>query len=67
MIEGLSIREKIPQIEVAIGDEQCVLSIRVLEPPTDADQERMKAFEREHNITLCLQSKGPGYHRAAGW
>ncbi len=59
MIEGLSIREKIPQIEVAIGDEQCVLSIRVLEPPTDADQERMKAFEREHNITLCLQSKGP--------
>ena len=59
MISGLTIREKIPQIEVAIGDEQCVLSIRVLEPPTTADQERMRAFGREHNISLCLQSKGP--------
>jgi 23S rRNA (uracil1939-C5)-methyltransferase len=59
MIEGLSIREKIPQIEVAIGDEQCVLSIRVLEPPTAADQEKMRAFGKAHNLTLCLQSKGP--------
>jgi len=59
MIQGLSIREKIPQIEVAIGDEQCVLSVRVLEPPTAADQERMRAFGKAHNLTLCLQSKGP--------
>jgi 23S rRNA (uracil1939-C5)-methyltransferase len=59
MIAGLTIREKIPQIEVAIGDEQCVLSFRVLEPPTVADQERMRAFGREHNMSLCLQSKGP--------
>ena len=59
MIAGLTIREKIPQIEVAIGDEQCVLSFRVLEPPTVADQERMRAFGRDHNMSLCLQSKGP--------
>jgi len=59
MIEGLSIREKIPQIEVAIGDEQCVLAIRVLEPPTEADRERMRAFGKTHNLSLCLQSKGP--------
>jgi len=59
MIAGLSIREKIPQIEVAIGDEQCVLAIRVLEPPTAADQEKMRAFGKAHNLSLCLQSKGP--------
>jgi len=59
MIAGLTIREKIPQIEVAIGDSQCVLSIRVLEPPSEVDQQIMKAFELEHNITLCLQAKGP--------
>ena len=59
MIAGLTIRDKIPQIEVAIGDEQCVLSIRVLEPPTDADKERMRAFGHEHAMSLCLQSKGP--------
>jgi 23S rRNA (uracil1939-C5)-methyltransferase len=59
MISKLSVRDKIPQIEVAIGDEQCVLAIRVLEPATADDIEIMKAFEREHSITLCLQSKGP--------
>jgi len=59
MIAGLTVRDKIPQIEVAIGDEQCVLSIRVLEPPTAADQEIMRAFGHEHNMSLCLQSKGP--------
>jgi 23S rRNA (uracil1939-C5)-methyltransferase len=59
MIGALTIRDKIPQIEVAIGDEQCVLAIRVLEPPTIADQEHMRAFAKEHAITLCLQAKGP--------
>ena len=59
MIAELTIRDKIPQIEVAIGDDQCVLSIRVLEPPTDADKELMRAFGHAHNMSLCLQSKGP--------
>ena len=59
MIAGLSIRDKIPQIEVAIGDEQCALAIRVLEPPTADDQEQMRTFGKAHNLTLCLQSKGP--------
>ena len=59
MIAELTVRDKIPQIEVAIGDEQCVLSFRVLEPPTAADQDIMRAFGHEHNMSLCLQSKGP--------
>jgi 23S rRNA (uracil1939-C5)-methyltransferase len=59
MIAGLTIRDKIPQIEVAIGDAQCVLAVRVMEPPTAADQEKMRIFGREHNMTLCLQPKGP--------
>ncbi|GAB4255268.1 MAG: 23S rRNA (uracil(1939)-C(5))-methyltransferase RlmD [Methylomicrobium sp.] len=59
MIGGLTIRDKIPQIEVAIGDDECVLAVRVLEPPTAADKERMRAFGREHGISLCLQPKGP--------
>ncbi len=59
LIGSLTIREKIPQIEVAIGDEDCVLAVRVLEPPTDEDKERMRSFAHKHNVTLCLQSKGP--------
>lgn len=59
MIGELSIKDKIPQIEVAIGDEDCVLAFRVLEPATDEDKEIMRAFGQQHNISMCLQSKGP--------
>lgn len=59
MIGGLTVKDKIPQIEVAIGDNDCVLAFRVLEPPTDEDKERMRAFGHQHNISICLQSKGP--------
>ncbi|MEQ1558370.1 MAG: 23S rRNA (uracil(1939)-C(5))-methyltransferase RlmD [Methyloglobulus sp.] len=59
MIAGLTIRDKIPQIEVAIGDETCVLAVRVLEPPTAGDQAIMRAFAKAHSLSICLQSKGP--------
>jgi 23S rRNA (uracil1939-C5)-methyltransferase len=59
MIAGLSIREKIPQIEVAIGEQECVLAVRVLEPPTDKDKEIMLAFGRAHGFIFYLQAKGP--------
>jgi len=59
MIGGLTIKDKIPQIEVAIGDDDCVLAFRVLEPPTVDDKERMRAFGQQHNMSICLQSKGP--------
>ena len=59
MIAKLSIKDKIPQIEVAIGDEDCVLAFRVLEPPTAADQQLMREFAHLHGISICLQPKGP--------
>lgn len=59
MIGQLTIKEKIPQIEVAIGDEDCVLAFRVLEPPTLEDKEIMRTFGRTHHLSICLQSKGP--------
>jgi len=59
MIGQLSIKDKIPQIEVAIGDDDCVLAFRVLEPASDEDKEIMRSFGQEHNISVCLQSKGP--------
>jgi len=59
MIAKLTVKDKIPQIEVAIGDEDCVLAFRVLEPPTEADKQIMREFGREHNLSICLQPKGP--------
>ena len=59
MIAGLSIKDKIPQIEVAIGENLCILAFRVLEPPTAEDQLRMAACAQQLGVHICLQSKGP--------
>lgn len=59
LIGSLTIRDKIPQIEVAIGDTQCVLAFRVLEPPTAEDIEKLRVFGQVQDISICLQSKGP--------
>jgi len=59
MIGQLSIKDKIPQIEVAIGDNDCVLAFRTLEPASAEDQEIMRRFGHKHNISMCLQTKGP--------
>ena len=59
MIAQLSIKDKIPQIEVAIGDADCVLAFRVLEPPSDADKQIMREFAHLHKLSICLQPKGP--------
>lgn len=59
MIAGLSIKARIPQIEVAIGDHQTVLAIRVMDPPTDEDKQRMTEFAQTADVTIYLQPKGP--------
>jgi 23S rRNA (uracil1939-C5)-methyltransferase len=59
MIAQLTIKDKIPQIEVAIGDNEVVLAFRVLEPPTEQDKQIMREFGRQHQVSICLQPKGP--------
>ena len=59
LVASLSIRERLPQIELAIGDAVDVLVLRVLEPPDDADLEKLRAFATAHRVQLLLQPKGP--------
>ena len=59
LVASLSLRERLPQIEVALGDETLALVLRVLEPPTAADLEALAAGEREHALEIWLQPKGP--------
>jgi 23S rRNA (uracil1939-C5)-methyltransferase len=59
LVNQLSIRERLPQIEVACGEAADVLVLRVLEPPTEADQVILKAFAQAHGVHLYLQPKGP--------
>ena len=59
MVGKLSIRERMPQIEVASGDTVDVLVLRVLDPPSDDDKALFKAFADQHGVHLYLQPKGP--------
>jgi 23S rRNA (uracil1939-C5)-methyltransferase len=59
LIGQLSIREKLPQIEVAIGESVSVLVLRILEPLAPQDEPLLKAFAEQHCIQFWLQSKGP--------
>jgi 23S rRNA (uracil1939-C5)-methyltransferase len=66
MIAKLSIREKLPQIELAVGEPHgdsdhpvIVLIIRIMEALSDEDEVIFKAFADEHNIQIWTQTKGP--------
>ena len=59
LINQLSIRERMPQIEIACGDVADVLVFRVLEPPSAEDEALLKAFADEHRVHVYLQPKGP--------
>ena len=59
MIAGLSIANRIPQVEVAAGDDSAVLVFRHLEPLTGADLDRLREFGREHHLHIMLQPRGP--------
>lgn len=59
LVGQLSIRERLPQIEVACGDAADVLVLRVLEAPSAADKALLKAFAEHNRVHLYLQPKGP--------
>jgi len=58
LVTALSIRNRVPQIEVAVADNAVALVVRVLEPLTDADQELLRRFGREHSVQMFLQPGG---------
>ena len=61
---GLSIRDRVPQIELAMGDPgddtaACALVLRILAPLTPGDEGMLAAFADVHDIEFWLQSAGP--------
>lgn len=59
LVTGLSIRDRMPQIELAVGNEVTALVLRILEPLTDADKDLLRAFADQHGVQFWLQPKGP--------
>jgi 23S rRNA (uracil1939-C5)-methyltransferase len=59
LIAGLSCPDRIPQIEVAAGDDNVALVLRHLLALTSEDQADLRAFARRHEIQLYTQAGGP--------
>ena len=59
LIGEMDQRDRLPQIELAAGDAVTALVLRHLEPLTEADLERLRAFAAEHGVQWWLQPKGP--------
>jgi 23S rRNA (uracil1939-C5)-methyltransferase len=58
LTETLTIREKVPQVEVAAGDGATALVFRVLEAPSAADLEKLAAFGAQRGLQIFLQTGG---------
>lgn len=59
LIDGLSIRQQIPQIEMAMGDSECILIFRLLEQATEDDLKMLEEFGPQHDVVIYLQEGGP--------
>ena len=59
LVATLSVSERLPQIEVAVGEECTALVLRILEPLTGNDEELLRGFADRHRIVFYLQPKGP--------
>ncbi|MGZ8245608.1 23S rRNA (uracil(1939)-C(5))-methyltransferase RlmD, partial [Methylomagnum sp.] len=59
LIGELSLKDRVPQIEVALGDERAALVFRVLEDPTEDDLRRFREFGVNFGFDIHLQRHGP--------
>jgi 23S rRNA (uracil1939-C5)-methyltransferase len=59
LITSLTSLRVIPQIEVAVGDQQTALIIRHLKPLPLIDLEKIIVFAKQQKLEIYLQPKGP--------
>ncbi len=59
LIEGMDQRDRLPQIEVAVGDDSTALVLRHLQVLTAADLQRLRDFAVLHKVQWWLQPQGP--------
>ena len=63
LVMDLSVRDRVPQIELAMGDEdgqlQTAMVLRHLLPLTQEDQYMLISFAKQHHLWMWTQSHGP--------
>jgi len=58
LVAKLTIRARLPQIEIAIAENAVAMVFRVLDEPTDADRALLIAFGEQHAFRVYLQPGG---------
>lgn len=59
LINGLSIKKSLPQIELAVTDDALALVLRILQKPSAEDEAKFKQFEKDYGVDFWYQPKGP--------
>ncbi|TAN50815.1 MAG: 23S rRNA (uracil(1939)-C(5))-methyltransferase RlmD [Betaproteobacteria bacterium] len=59
LVASLSIRDRLPQIEVAVGDDAVALVFRHLLPLTATDETALRDFAQQTGLRVWLQPGGP--------
>lgn len=59
LIAQMQQRDRLPQIEVAVGSDVTALVLRHLEPLSEHDLNLLRTFAKDHPVQWWLQSKGP--------
>jgi 23S rRNA (uracil1939-C5)-methyltransferase len=59
LIGSMQARDRLPQIEVAVGDDVSALVLRHLEPLSAQDLARLRSFAAQHGVQWWLQPGGP--------
>ena len=63
LIGALTLRDRLPQIEVAVGERgesiAHVLVLRILAAPSADDETKLRAFADDHGVDIWLQTGGP--------
>ena len=59
LIDRLEARERIPQVEVAVGTALTALVFRHLDPLSEADLEQLRQFASDQALHVYLQAGGP--------
>jgi 23S rRNA (uracil1939-C5)-methyltransferase len=58
LVGQLTIRARLPQIEVAVADNAVALVFRVLDPPTASDEAALRGYGERHGVRIYLQPGG---------
>jgi 23S rRNA (uracil1939-C5)-methyltransferase len=59
LVGRMSIRDRLPQIEVAVGERMTALVLRILEGLSPADEALLREFADRHAVVFYLQPQGP--------